>query len=295
MRTAVLLLALLVPAPAVADELEQQREIIGQGNELYAAGKYAEALERYASIERPDPRVAAELLFDQAAAHYMTGQLDEARELWTRAAPLRDARFEAACRYNLGNCDYAAALQALQKQDTAAAGAAIEKAMANYADALRLRPDFTDARANLELAAQLKKMIEQIQQQQQQQQSGQKNEDQQKQDQQSCDQPSQGDQQQNKRQQSDSQDQQSPDQPRPDQQQSPQQQDQSQADEQQTAGQQPDQAEQRNEQSGRKMKVQMTREEALRLLQRIRDAERQRRQMLRRLEAAKQKPVEKDW
>ena len=90
------------------------RELIQQGNRHYAAGRYAEALEAYQqAAEVAGVDVGPELLHNQAAAQFKLGDLDEARELWVRALALKDAAWEARTRYNLGNCDYAQALQPL--------------------------------------------------------------------------------------------------------------------------------------------------------------------------------------
>jgi Ca-activated chloride channel family protein len=295
-RSVALSLLLLSSSIAFAD---QPRELIKQGNELFDAGRYAEALEAYDQIgDETDEFLLAELLNNRAAAHFKLGQLDEARELWVRAAGMRDEKFEAAARYNLGDCDYADALQAVQQQNAQGALELLARAAQQYQDALKLDPRQLDARANLELAAQLRKQIEEMAQQQPQSQPSsqpsQQNQQQQQQDQSSSQpssQPSESDQQ--KQEQSDSQsqqqEQQQEGQQQPDTQPSPE----SQPAQQQP---QPEEAEQPEDQEQQPMvPIEMTREEAERLLQMIRDAERQRRAILRAREAAKYQDVEKDW
>jgi Ca-activated chloride channel family protein len=306
-------LLLLLVCPAFADA---PRDLIKNGNELYQAGKYSEALDAYQQVgDEPDERIAAELLHDEAAAHFKLGQLDNARELWVRAAGLKDESFEAAARYNLGNCDYAAALAGLQQAraqgpeggqvDVGGVIELLDQAVGEYRDALRLDPGLLDARANLELAAQLKNQIEQSAQQQPQsqpsseQQQGDQQQDQQNQtSSQPSSQPSESDQQNQDK--SDSQNQQ--DQQNTEQQQQEQQEQSQEPDSQPTAESQPaqqpeqqsspDEAEEEQQQL---VPIEMTKEEAERLLQLIRDAERQRRAILRAREAAGQKPVDKDW
>ncbi|MFQ5807379.1 MAG: hypothetical protein ACE5I3_13105 [Phycisphaerae bacterium] len=279
------------------------RELIDQGNEHFAAGRYADALEAYEQAgAEPDERIMADLLHNRAAAHFKLGRIDDARELWVRAAGLKDASFEAAARYNLGNCDYADALKAVQAQDANTALAQLERALQQYRDALRLDPERLDARANLELAAQFKKQIEELAQQQPQSQpSPGRDQDNEQQDQgdQSSSQPS--------SQPSDSQTQQRDEQTKEGADQEQEQQDSSQqpssqpdtqpVSETQPAPQpQPELSEGEEEREQQELvPIEMTREEAERLLQMIRDAEHQRRAVLRAREAARQRPVEKDW
>jgi Ca-activated chloride channel family protein len=287
-------LLLLLGATTFAD---QPRELIKQGNELFQAGQYAEALEAYQQIEEPDELITPELLHNQAAAHFKLGQLDDARELWVRAASLKDARFEAAARYNLGNCNYAAALQALDGQDAQGALEHLQRGLQEYRDALQLDPELLDARANLELTAQLKKQIEEMAQQQPQSQPSSQpsdqNQEQPEQDQQPSSQPSSqpsdSDHQDQDQQPEDSEDQQQ-DQPQPSSQPD------SQPDPESQPAPQPQASEGEQEQEQQPpVPIQLTKEEAERLLQMIRDAERQRRAILRDREAAKQQPVTKDW
>jgi len=287
-------LVLGISCAALAD---QPRELIKQGNQHFDAGRYAKALEAYDQIgDETDDSLVAELLHDRAAAHFKLGQLDEARELWVRAAGMRDEKYEAAARYNLGNCDYADALQAVQRQDAEGSLELLGRAIQQYRDALKLDPQRLDARANLELAAQLKKQIEELAQQQPQSQPSsqpsQQDQQQQQQDQSSSQpssQPSESDQ--SEQGERESQDQQQQEQPseQPESQPTPE----SQPAQQQP---QPEEAQQPEEQEQQQIvPIEMTKEEAERLLQMIRDAERQRRAILRAREAAGYEEVEKDW
>lgn len=320
---------------------DSPRALIRRGNADYGAGKYAEALERYRKAgpsSENDPTIQAELWNNEAAAHFKLGALAEARELWVRAAGLRDARFEAAARFNIGNCHYAEALRAFEaataqampgRSGAPAAGPAgstsaeprgvdvqgvlnsLDKAIQEYRDTLRLDPQMQHARANLELAAQLKKQIEE--QAEQQSESGsqpnreqdrqdqdQQNQDQQDQDQnesQSSSQPSsQPSQRQDEPEEQKTQDEQEPQsQPSLQEQQSPEMPEESES----APQSQPDSPEQRleeqQEQDPQPVMLHLTKEEAEALIQKIRDAERQRRAILRLREVAGQKPVEKDW
>jgi hypothetical protein len=305
------------------------RELIEQGVRDYAAGRYAEAggaFEQAAEIAGDEYR--AEILHNRAAVAFKQGDLAQARDLWVRALPLKDAAFEGQARYNLGTVDYAEALSVLESEQPQGALELLDRAIQQFRDAVRLDPGLSDARANLELAVQLKKQLKEAMQeqpqtqpsdQQQQQEDQQQQQDQQEQQQESSQERAQ---QQEEQQQEQSQQQGDQEQ---DQQQGQQQQDeqtgqqQKQADQQQESAQggEPEQQQQQQQQAGESPQqegeqtaaqdgtgregeqpmnvIEMTRQEAERLLQRIRDMEKQRRAVLRARERAGHKPVERDW
>ena len=74
---------LLLATAAQVSRADSPRDLIRQGNEDYAAGRFAEALEAYqqAAGESTDTP-SAELLHNEAAAQFKLGNVDEARELW---------------------------------------------------------------------------------------------------------------------------------------------------------------------------------------------------------------------
>jgi Ca-activated chloride channel homolog len=317
-RTCWTLVAFLLLLLPVSQAAETGRALIQQGNAHYAAGRYAEALKCYeAAAGQSVVAGSAELQHDRAAALFKLGQVDEARDLWVRLKDSPDARFEARTRYNLGNCDYADALTAAQ-QDGQKAVKLLGQAAEQYREALQLDPTLNDARANLELTQLLKRQIEEQQQNQQQNQQSkdQQKQDEQKQDQQqSSTQPSKsekGDQEQK-----DKQDQQPQTQPS----QSPESQQSSDEDEQKKEEESKDQSQQqqpqdqpqpesqpstqpaaaesqpaeRGDEKSPPVPIEMTREQAERLLQMIRDAEKARREKLAQERTSRQKPVERDW
>jgi len=313
-------LAVVFLAAAVVADGPQALLRLRRGNAYFAAGQYADALREYERVDASDPRVGPEVLYDRAAAQYKLGKLDEARELLVRAAGLRDAGFEARCRYALGNCDYAAALKALDGKNAQQALEAIGRAIEQYEDALRLDPSRADARANLELAARLKERIEKAAKKQPQSQPSQgtkQSKERKNQQDQQKKQPQSRPSRPNKKRGDDTQSCPNPDQQN--QQDQPNKPRQSKQDEQRkqpeesksSAESKGDQAnkqksgvkrgaaagkeKQQAEKSAGRVPIRITREEAQRLLQKIRDAEQRRRAMLRAREAARQKPVEKDW
>lgn len=271
------------------------RDLIRQGNAHYAAGQYQEALEAYAQAEAAgEGASSAELLHNQAAAKYRLGQFDDARDLWGRARQLGDAAFEARTRYNLGNCDYAEALNTLETQDMNKAVELLGKAAGHYRDAVALDPTLADARANLELTHLLKKQIEELMEQQPQQ-------DQQHEQDKEGDQNNQNQQPQASSRPSE-QDQQPPPEPneQDEQSESQEQQGQQQQDPNQATGtpqseSQPQRESGEEESDEQRPPIEMTEQQAERLLQMVRDAEKQRREMLARRQQARYKPVERDW
>jgi Ca-activated chloride channel family protein len=247
------------------------------------AGEYQKALDGYreAAVEFPD---SPELAYNQAIARYRLRDFEKARELFNQALSTRDLGLEAGIKFNLGNCAYAEALEHLENLEEA-----IDKlrlAISHYRDALELNPDDDDARANIETAQLLikdlidKQKQQQEQQQQQQQKQDQPQQDQQQPDQQQNDNPTSQPSQDQKQQ--DQQKQQGEKQPQPDEGQ----QDQSQEDEQQSQAAQQEPAQEQR---------QLNPEEADRLLQAVRDKERQRRDQLRRRLPVQRVPVDKDW
>ncbi len=195
---AVLIVAVSASLLPRAQAEEPARALVRQGNEQYAAGQYAEALQSYRKAAELNPAVQTpELLHDQAAAHFKLGQMQDALDLWTRIKEAADPAFEARTRYNLANCAYAEALAARGGESAGAraatdrsanpagvnAGADAGKALAKlaeavdgYREALSLDPKLTDARANLELAQRLRRQIE-AERQNQQKQAGEKGKD----------------------------------------------------------------------------------------------------------------------
>ncbi len=156
-RATVLSLILSAVVTATAGDV---RDVIKRGNAHFEQGRYEEALAAFdEAAENTDESLRAELLHNRAAAQFKLGRIDDARELWVRSLPTRDAPFEARGRYNLGNCDYADALAALEAQDANKALELLDVAAKQYRKAIRLDPELADARANLELTHRL---IEQI-------------------------------------------------------------------------------------------------------------------------------------
>ena len=279
-------------------------EFVRKGNRLMDEGFFNQALETYDLAHQKLPN-SAEVAYNRGIALYRLGRLDEAEAALQDALTPRKPDLEAMTKYNLGRCAHAAASGS--KEDLQAAVDHLDRAIGYYNEALQLRPDEPDALKNLASAQRLqtflRKKLEQ-QQEQQQQQDG---------DQEGDEQNEEGDQEQEGEQQSDQQgDQQqgSPStQPNDPQQDPPDPSTQPAKDPNQEAAPDPgedptsqpempaaSQPTTQPEDSEEAMK-RISREQAMRMLQEARDAERRRleqkrREQLRRLGRI---PVDKDW
>ena len=308
----VILLGLLVAAAAPSgprdlEPAESVPDLLRAAGEAMEAERYEEALGHYerARQRRPD---AAEIPFNMGVAAYRAGELDRAAELFDQARLLaEDPLLRAKAAYNLGTTASRKSLG--ESQDPAAAMARLddatselEEALERFREAIDADPDDLDARANGELTYRWLKELEKLEEQmsrqpQPQNQDQSQDQKQDQQDQQDQEQPPQ------------SQDEGSPPQP---QDQSPPPSDENQqspaeADQEESAADQEQEQEQEQEESAEQDASQesersaasdrkpMTREEAERLLQSVRDKERRRREELARREAARRPPVDKDW
>ena len=100
---------------------------VGEGNKLFAAKHYDDALSKYADAQVHAPNSPL-LFFNMAAAQYRKGQFDKATALLQKAAasPLADLLLRARANYNIGNClvgepgaDLARLTRALERYRTA--------------------------------------------------------------------------------------------------------------------------------------------------------------------------------
>ena len=288
--------AMLTPVPATPEPGRSAAELVEAAQQAMVAERYHDASDLYEKAGSLLPE-AAEIPYNMGVAAYRQGDLARAVELFDQARLLaRDPSMQARTAYNLGT---ASAGQAMQSQalDPAVAESRLQgatetlrSALKHFREAIAADPLDHDARANGELAwtwlQQLEELQEQMQQQGQENQeqdqdpNEDQNQDQQQQgdQQQQQDQQQQGEQQQQDRQQQDGQqEQQEQEQPAPSEAGNDQQQD------------RPD------ERQASAERTPMSREEAERLLQSVRDKEARRREELARIQAAGSPPVDKDW
>jgi tetratricopeptide (TPR) repeat protein len=232
-RPVVLAVLACLALPSLAPA-QPGRGAVAAGNRLYDEGRYEEAHEQYleALREAPDSPIVP---FNDGNALYRTEEIERAMESYRQAVESGNPAVEAQGWYNLGN--------ALYKQQQ------LEPALEAYKEALRRNPADTDAKHNFEVALE---QLEQQQQQQEQQSDDQQDENDEGQDQQDQQDPQQSEQDQDQEQQN------QPENQDPQEQQQEPQQDQPQEQQQENAEQQPQPGE-------------LSREEAERLLQAIKE------------------------
>jgi tetratricopeptide (TPR) repeat protein len=266
-------------------------DLLRQAQDAFAGQRYAETLDLYDQLRQRYPQ-EAQIPYNMGVAAYRQGDLSRAAELFDQARMLAaDPALRAKSAYNLGTTAYRRSLE--PSQDTTEsqtqlqdATGDLEQALEHFREALDAEPGDMDARANGELAYRWLEQLQQKQQQMQQQpgeaqQQPQPPQDQQQQDQQQQPQEQQGDQQQEQQQQDQ-------------QQQAAGKDEQQQTQEQEAAeGEQAEASADERDEAAQRMP--MTREEAQRLLQQVRDKERRRQEERARREAGRQPPVDKDW
>ena len=184
-RFSITLLACAIGSTAFADTAIE----INSANALVRDGKIDEALATYQSVT-PDKTNKDNLNYNLAVAQYRKGDIESAKATFTEAAVSADSHLASAARYNLGNCFYADAITSAEN-DKAAAIKSLGQAIENYRASLIGNPNLIDARANIELAVEFLKTLNQEEKEEQQQQNqqsqdqqnqGQQNQDQQNQD-----------------------------------------------------------------------------------------------------------------
>ena len=313
-------------AAAVAPERAPD-ELLREAQAALETQQYVEAEKLLAEASRLMPGEAS-LPYNLGIARYRLGDFTGAAEAFTRAAELaNDPDLKARSVFNQGTSTYA---QALKQMNDPEAMTDVENSLQQSIDlvgdsfdqlkhAIEVNPADRDARANAELAHRLLKRLEELQEQmQQQQQQQQQNQEQQEQQQDQNQQQQQQQQQQQhqqqqqqqqgegeKQEQQQSQNQQQSEQ---EQQQDQQQQSDQQSGEEEQQNEQQDQPEQGDEQEeqasveedeqrgeGEERQVRMTREQAERLLQMVRDKQRERRAALAAQRGANRKPAARDW
>ena len=184
--------AILFPASALAQHTDSVASQINQANDLVRQQKTTEAIDAYNRIDSASKsETRNQLDYNLAIAHYRNSDYAAAMTLFSESAKSQNRTIAARSRHNLGNCHYAQALPLVESQPDAAIEQ-LNESIAHYRSGLRLDRSNADSRSNIELA---RKLIEQIQDQQQEDQQKedqeQQNQDQQNQDQQNQDQQNQ--------------------------------------------------------------------------------------------------------
>ncbi|RKU07913.1 hypothetical protein C6502_16260 [Candidatus Poribacteria bacterium] len=237
-------------------------QAIKRGNAHYKVEAYDAALEAYQSAaeDRPEDAIAR---YNLGTALYKKKQFEKASDEFRRSLNAADSVHRAQGYYNLGNAQ-------IQLND-------IEGAIRSYKSALRLNPADLDAKHNLELA------LEKLQQESEQNrsESGEENKDQQEQDQQ---QRQNQDQQDSDEQEPNQQDQENPSE-------SEQQQNQESSEQEATS----EESSTQPEQGSTQQPVEMSEEDAIRLLEAIKDNEKEIQKKILQKRFSRRQRSEKDW
>lgn len=127
----------LVALPALAlGPFERNHPQVQEGLEAYEKGDYQQALEKFEAAKKALPRSAA-VEFNRGNALFKLGRYDEARDAYRRVTELDDRSLQSRDHFNLGN--------AWVKLDDE------RQAITEYRRALRLDPSDDRARHNLEV------------------------------------------------------------------------------------------------------------------------------------------------
>ena len=237
-------------------------QAIKRGNAHYKAEAYDAALEAYqsAAADRPEDAISR---YNLGTALYQKKQFEKASDEFRRSLDTIDPVHQAQGYYNLGNAQ-------IQLND-------IEGAIRSYKSALRLNPADLDAKHNLELA--LEKLEQKSQQNRSE--SGDEGKDQQEQDQQHQNQ----DQQDRDEQEPDQQGQENPSE-------SEQQQQDQESSERKAAS---EESSLQPEQGATQQPVGMSKEDAIRLLEAVKDNEKEIQKKILQKRFSRRQRSEKDW
>ncbi len=303
-------------------------QLAREAEQAMADGEFERALELWEALRDRMPQ-SPQVPYNMGVAAYRNDDFERAAELFAQALSMTgDQKLRSDSAYNLGTSAYAQSLAndipmvnpgANEQLDQASTE--LQRALEHYRQTLDISPEDVDARVNAELAYRrlqnleaMKKQLQQTSPQQQQDQDQQQQEDQNENDQQQ-NQDQQNDQSQqqqdnpqqnpNEQQQQENQSDQPTSQSPADQQQQPQESPNEQPPDEDSetpsGGDQQDQEDQSAEPQPQQQPPSqpeldgMTRDEAERLLQMVRDKQRRRQEQKKRERASRLPPVDKDW
>jgi Ca-activated chloride channel family protein len=126
----------------------------------YGSGKYERALHQYQDLLRTKPD-EPRLNFNAGDAAFQAGMYDRAMKHFNSSLATEDLQLQERAFYNLGNTHYRLGDE---ENDPSKKKASWEQSVNSYESALKLNPNDSDAKYNLELA---KKRLEELKQQEQ--------------------------------------------------------------------------------------------------------------------------------
>lgn len=147
----------------------------GSARKDFEAGRYRESLEEYRRLAEEKPG-DVRLRYNAGASAYRAGAYDQATEHFSAALRAEDVKLQQQAYYNLGNTLYRAGEES---QDLRGKQTAWEQAVQHYDASLKLLPEDSDAKHNLEV---VRKKLEELKKQQEQQPQNQPNQDNQQKD-----------------------------------------------------------------------------------------------------------------
>ena len=289
-KSDILIITAAILLPAAIVRAQSAREIVEQGNALYADANYSEAVTKYDEALTETP-ATLEPVFNKADSLYRMDDFAGATELYNSvAAESMDMKLVNAARYNNGNSFFQRGMQKRQSKPKEAVED-MKTAVSYWRKVLDAEPENEKAARNIEVARlTIKDILEQPQDPNQQQDPNQPQDPNQQQDPNQPQDPNQ--QQKNQQQQNDpnqQQQQNEPNQPQdPNQQQQQQQNDPNQA-------QDPNQQQQPQQADKNKDEPPPTPPEQDSVAQEILDREQKLKEQRRRLKISGYKKVEKDW
>lgn len=253
---------LLILFPFLIGWIGSWSQAIKRGNTHYEAGTYDAALEAYQAAAKDRPKDAISH-YNLGAALYQKEEFEKAADEFRQSLDAADPSYRAQGYYNLGNAQ-------AQLND-------IEGAIQSYKSALRLNPTDLDTKHNLELA------LEKLEQKSQQNLSKPGDEDKDRQEQ---------DQQQQSQDPHNSDEQESNQQNREEQTESDQQQQNQELSEQETTS---EESPPQKDQESMQQPARMSKEDAIRLLEAVKDNEKEIQKKLLQKRFSKRRRTEKDW
>jgi Ca-activated chloride channel family protein len=137
---------------------DQAEIAVREGNTLYAAGQYEDALREYEAAAEQLPGSAV-VEFNRGNALFKNLDQEQALDRYMAALNTEDPELASRAKYNIGVIKYRQALAAAQRYEDALA--LTQAAIGYFRDSLRLSDERDDARYNLELAYRFHQRLEQ--------------------------------------------------------------------------------------------------------------------------------------
>ena len=144
-------------APARAGDRDQAYTLVKEGRELFDNEKFTEAQEKFQAAELLEPESSL-IAYNRARTYHAAGDLEKAREFYSKARATTDVELIARIAFNLADLEVLAARSQLGDKPEAVAGEARKEildhlygAVARYRSVLEVKSDDPDARYNIEL------------------------------------------------------------------------------------------------------------------------------------------------